>query len=62
MIDDALAMTHSNEMKVGQLLTSQAAGSQGSKTRVAVVRQRGRRKDFFLDLAGDDIFLEGATN
>jgi hypothetical protein len=35
-----------------------AVGYEGRKQRVAVVRQRGKRKDFYLDLASDDILLD----
>jgi hypothetical protein len=58
-IDDCLAMTHRYEFDVRQVLESQAVGYQGSNKRVAVVRQRGKRKDFYLDLAADDILLDG---
>jgi len=58
-IDDCLAMTHRYEMEVRQLLTPQAVGYQGTKTRLAVVRQRGERKDSYLDLTSDDIVLDG---
>jgi hypothetical protein len=58
-IDDCLAMTHRYEFEVREVLEPQAVGYQGSKKRVAVVRQRGKRKDFYLDLAADDILLDG---
>jgi hypothetical protein len=58
-IDDCLAMTHRYEFEIRQVLEPQAVGYQGSKQRVAVVRQRGKRKDFYLDLAADDILLDG---
>ncbi len=58
-IDDCLAMTHRYEMEVRQLLDPQAVGYAGRRQRVAVVRQRGKRKDFYLDLATDDILLDG---
>src|SRR5262245_47273533 len=32
---------------------------EGRKQRVAIVRQRGKRKDIYLDLARDDIVLDG---
>ena len=41
------------------VLDSQKVGYEGRKQRVAVVRQRGKRKDFYLDLGGDDILLDG---
>ena len=58
-IDDCMAMTHRFELEVRQTVDPQAVGYQGSKTRLAVVRQRGKRKDFYLDLAADDILLDG---
>ena len=58
-IDDALAMTHRYELDVRTVLEPQAVGYEGRKQRVAVVRQRGKRKDFYLDLAADDILLDG---
>lgn len=58
-IDDALAMTHRFEFDVRSVLEPQAVGYEGRRQRVAVVRQRGKRKDFFLDVATDDILLDG---
>jgi hypothetical protein len=58
-IDDCLAMTHRYELEVRQVLEPHAVGYQSSKQRVAVVRQRGKRKDFYLDLAAGDILLDG---
>jgi hypothetical protein len=58
-IDECLAMTHRYEFEVRNVQEPQAVGYQGRKQRVAVVRQRGKRKDFYLDLAGDDILLDG---
>lgn len=58
-IDECLAMTHRYELEVRSLLEPQAVGYQGCKQRVAVVRQRGKRKDFALDLGADDILLDG---
>ena len=49
-IDDALAMTHRYELEVRRPLTPEGVGFEKRQTRVAVVRQRGRRKDFYLDL------------
>jgi hypothetical protein len=54
-----MAMTHRFELEVRQTVDPQAVGYQGSKTRLAVVRQRGKRKEFYLDLAADDILLDG---
>ena len=58
-IDDCLAMTHRYELDVRQVLEPQPVGYAGRKLRAAVVRQRGKRKDFYLDLAADDILLDG---
>jgi hypothetical protein len=58
-IDDALAMTHRFEFDVRSVLEPQPVGYEGRRQRVAVVRQRGKRKDFFLDVAADDILLDG---
>ncbi len=58
-IDDCLAMTHRYEMEVRSVLEPQAVGYEGRRQRVATVRQRGRRKEFYLDLAADDILLDG---
>ncbi len=52
-------MTHRYEMEVRSVLEPQAVGYEGRRQRVAVVRQRGRRKDLYLDLAADDILLDG---
>jgi hypothetical protein len=52
-------MTHRYELEVRNVLDPQAVGYQHTKQRVAVVRQRGKRKDFYLDLAADDILLDG---
>jgi hypothetical protein len=54
-----MALTHRFELEVRSTVDPQAVGYQGSKTRLAVVRQRGKRKDFYLDLAADDILLDG---
>jgi len=58
-IDDCMAMTHRYEFEVQSVLEPKAVGYEGRKQRVAVVRQRGKRKDFYLDLAADDILLDG---
>jgi hypothetical protein len=58
-IDDAMAMTHRFELEVRQVLVPQKVGYEGRRQRVAIVRQRGRRKDQYLDLAADDILLDG---
>jgi hypothetical protein len=58
-IDDVMAMTHRYELEVRRVLQAEAVGYEGRLKRVAVVRQRGKRKDQYLDLAGDDILLDG---
>ena len=58
-IDECLAMTHRYELEVRAVLEPQAVGYEGRKLRVALVRQRGKRKDFYLDLGRDDILLDG---
>ena len=58
-IDDALAMTHRYELEIRSVLEPKAVGYEGRNQRVATVRQRGKRKDFYLDLAKDDILLDG---
>jgi len=52
-------MTHRYELEVRQTLEPQPVGYQGRKQRLAIVRQKGKRKDFYLDLAADDILLRG---
>ena len=58
-IDDALALTHRYEFEVRSVEEPHAVGYEGRKQRVAVVRQRGKRKEFYLDLASDDVLLDG---
>jgi hypothetical protein len=58
-IDDVMAMTLRHEPTVREVLDPSAVGYQRRKQRVAVVRQRGKRKDYYLDLAADDILLAG---
>jgi hypothetical protein len=52
-------MTHRYELKVRQVLAPEAVGYEGRRRRVAVVRQRGKRREQYLDLAADDILLDG---
>jgi hypothetical protein len=54
-----MAMTHRNELEVRTVLEPQAVGYQGRRQRLAIVRQRGKRKDVYLDLAADDILIDG---
>src|SRR4051812_34718345 len=50
-IDDMLAMTHRYELQVRSVTDPQRVGYEGHRCRVAIVRQPGKRKDFYLDLA-----------
>jgi hypothetical protein len=58
-IDDMMAMSHRYELEVRQALVSENVGYQGRERRVAIVRQRGKRKEQYLDLKADDILLDG---
>jgi hypothetical protein len=58
-IDQGLAMSHRFELEVRRVQDPERVGYEGRCQRVAVVRQRGRRKDFYLDLAADEILLDG---
>jgi hypothetical protein len=58
-MDDCLAMTHRYELEVRQVLNPEAVGYEGQRRGVAVVRQRGKRREQYLDLAADDILLDG---
>jgi hypothetical protein len=58
-IDEWLAMTRRHELEVRKILDPHPVGYQGRQRRVAVVRQRGERKDVDLDLGPDDILLDG---
>ena len=58
-IDDMLAMRHRYEMEIRQTLDPKPVGYEGRKTLLAVIRQRGKRKEFYLDMAADDILLDG---
>jgi hypothetical protein len=58
-IDDMMAMSHRYELEVRTVLDGTRVGYEGRKLRVATVRQRKKRKDFYLDLAHDDILLDG---
>ena len=57
-IDSALAMCHRYELEIRSVLDGQRVGDEGRQQRVATVRQRGKRKDVYLDLADDDILLD----
>jgi hypothetical protein len=63
-IDDVLAWTHRYQLEVRKLINpgsidAQAVGWNGGKKRVAVVRQKGKRKEFYLDVGGDDLVFDG---
>jgi hypothetical protein len=58
-IDECLAMTHRYEFEIRKTLEPEAVGYEKRLTRLAVIRQRGKRKEFFLDLRSDDILLDG---
>jgi hypothetical protein len=58
-IDDAMALTHRHEFVVRAVEAGQRVGYGARKERVAVVRQRGKRKEVYLDLGADDILLDG---
>ncbi len=59
-IDDIMAMSHRYELEVRDVLGQhERVGYEGRKLRVATVRQKGKRKEFYLDLAHDDILLDG---
>ena len=58
-IDECLAMSHRYELEIWKALEPEAVGYEKRNTRLAVIRQRGKRKEFFLDLASDDILLDG---
>src|SRR5262249_30337940 len=58
-IDDCLAMSHRYEVEVRSALDPQRVGYEGRRQRVAIVRQRGKRKEWYLDLGHDDILLDG---
>jgi hypothetical protein len=59
-IDDAMALTHRYELEVRSVLTPPVqTAAYHPKTRLGTVRQKGKRKEFYLDLATDDILLDG---
>ncbi len=58
-IDDCLAMTHRYELEIRSAIDPERVGYEGRKQRVATIRQRGKRKEQYLDLAEDDILLDG---
>jgi hypothetical protein len=58
-IDDCMAMTHRYEFEIRNVQEPEKVRYEGRKLRLATVRQRGKRKGFFLDLGADDILLDG---
>jgi hypothetical protein len=58
-IDDSMALTHRYELQVVAALPETKVGYEGRKTRLATVKQRGKRREQYLDLARDDILLAG---
>ncbi|MBY0525068.1 MAG: hypothetical protein K2R98_16810 [Gemmataceae bacterium] len=58
-IDDMMAMCHRYQLEIRSVVEPQPAGYEGRHQRVATVRQKGKRKEFFLDLGADDILLGG---
>jgi hypothetical protein len=58
-IGECMAMTHRYELEVRSVLEPKAVGYERRRQRVAIVRQRGKRKNQYLDLAADDILLDG---
>lgn len=58
-IDDMMAMSHRYELEIRSVLDPEPVGYEGRKQRVATIRQRGKRKERYLDLAEDDILLDG---
>jgi hypothetical protein len=58
-IDSMMAMTHRYELEIRQPLEPKPVGYAGRQLRVALVRQRGKRRDQYLDLDPDAIVLDG---
>jgi hypothetical protein len=58
-IDDSMAMSHRYELEVRRVLEPEAVGYEGRLRRVAIVRQRGKRKEQYLDLGAEDVLLDG---
>jgi hypothetical protein len=57
-IDDMMGLTHRYELEVRRVIP-EYRDSGTRKPRVAAVRQKGKRKEQCLDLAHDDILLDG---
>jgi hypothetical protein len=59
-ISEAMAMTSRYELEVRSPIDPpQKVGYEGRNQRLAIARQRGKRKDFFLDVPADAILLDG---
>ena len=58
-VDDMMAMTHRYEFTVSEVLPPAKVGYEGRNLRVGMVKQRGKRKEVYLDLRHDDILLDG---
>ncbi len=58
-IDDMMALTHRYELLVVELVEPVQTVGYHKARRVAVVKQRGKRKAQYLDLRGDEILLDG---
>jgi hypothetical protein len=61
-IDDMMALTHRYELEVRGGVNppeGEWVGYEKRDHRLAVVRQRGKRKERYLDLRADDILLHG---
>jgi hypothetical protein len=58
-IDDMMALTHRYELQVATLVDPVELVGYHKARRVAVVKQRGKRKPQYLDLRGDEILLDG---
>jgi hypothetical protein len=57
-MDNMMALTHRYELEVREPIDPKIVGYD-HRCRVGVVRQKGKRKDQYLDLAHDDILLNG---
>lgn len=58
-IDDMMAMTHRYQLEVRRVLEPERVGYGKQQLRVAVIRQKGKRKESYLNLKDDDILLDG---
>jgi hypothetical protein len=59
-IDEMMALSHRYELEVrGVVATEERVGYEGRYLRLAVVRQRGKRKEHYLDCRSDEILLDG---